>query len=243
MTIRVLIPVRMQSSRLPGKPLLMLGNKTMLQHVYERACEADVHSVLIATDSDEIMTHGQRIGAEMCLTANHHCSGTERIAEAVSLQDYDDEDIVVNVQGDEPMISPLLINQVAMYLQQHQQAVAATLCQPIAEQQMMLDPHCVKVVRDQHGYALYFSRAAIPWQQQSSLSEAYHHIGLYAYRVSFLKHYLSLAVSPLEQLESLEQLRILYHGDQIYVGLAQVAAGIGVDTPSDLERARKIMNK
>lgn len=242
MVLRAVIPVRMQSSRLHGKPLLMIGDQTMLQHVYQRACQADLASVLIATDSDEIIAHADEIGADVCLTAADHCSGTERIAEAVSLQRYDDDDIIVNVQGDEPMIAPQLIKQVSSNLDQHCQAVAATLCQPISDKQVMADANCVKVVRDHRGYALYFSRAMIPWQQSSLLSQAYHHIGLYAYRVSFLKKYLGLSASTLEQLESLEQLRILHHGYKIYVGQAQTAAAVGVDTVEDLEKVRKLMS-
>ncbi|MEM9243136.1 MAG: 3-deoxy-manno-octulosonate cytidylyltransferase [Pseudomonadota bacterium] len=245
MKIRVVIPVRLQSSRLPNKPLLEIAGKTMLQRVYERACQANADSILIATDSYDIMKHARSINAPVCLTSTQHQSGTERIAEVISLKNYDKDDIIVNVQGDEPLIPPKLIDQVADDLIRHPEAVTATLCEPVDSVTVLHDPNVVKVVVDHQGYALYFSRSPIPWlrdqrdgSQNEWLSCACRHIGLYAYRAGFLKIYAALPNIALGKITALEQLRILYYGHKIHVAQAKEAPGIGVDTAEDLRKVR-----
>ncbi len=250
MNLRVVIPARMASTRLPGKPLRDIGGKSMLHYLFDRLSQANVDSLLIATDSDEIVAAAQAFGADVCLTSTHHRSGSERIAEAVMQRGYDDNDIVVNVQCDEPLLPVALIGQVGMALQTRPEAAMATLSEPLQPGDILTDPHLVKVVSDAEGYALYFSRAPIPWYrdgfaqspQQMPADFVYHrHIGLYSYRVGFLKRYLDLAPSPLEQIEALEQLRVLYHGEKIHVVPALALPGPGVDTEEDLQRLRKLI--
>ena len=256
MSLRVVIPARMASSRLPGKPLRDVGGKSMLHYLVDRLAPAlasgAIDSLLIATDSDEIVTAAQVLGAEVCLTAASHRSGTERIAQAAALRGYHDDDIIVNVQCDEPLLPLTLIEQVGEALQNNPAAVMATLSEPLQYEEELMDPNIVKVVTDCDGYALYFSRAAIPWYrdgfnqtpQQMPAEFIYHrHIGLYSYRVSFLKQYLALPASPLEHIEALEQLRVLYHGEKIHVVTAQALPGPGVDTEEDLQRLRTLIAK
>jgi 3-deoxy-manno-octulosonate cytidylyltransferase (CMP-KDO synthetase) len=250
MNFRVVIPARYGSTRLPGKPLLDIGGKPMLQHVYECALESGAISVVIATDDERIRERMEKVGAPVCMTAAHHRSGSERLAEVIDTLGYDDGEIVVNLQGDEPMMPAVLLRQVARNLLLHATADMATLCTPIHEVTDLFDPSVVKVVTNREGLALYFSRAVIPWDRDtfSESTEAlpknvtyYRHLGLYAYRVGYLRRYVDLATCELERVESLEQLRVLWHGGAIHVDAAEMLPGPGIDTPDDLERVRALI--
>jgi 3-deoxy-manno-octulosonate cytidylyltransferase (CMP-KDO synthetase) len=249
-TFHVIIPARHASTRLPGKPLLDIGGKPMVQHVYERAQESAAASVVIATDSDLIRQAAVKFGARVQMTSPDHRSGTDRLAETVTRLGYADEEIVVNVQGDEPLMPPALMRQVADNLAANPGADMATLCTRIHAAHELFDPSVVKVVSDREGFALYFSRAVIPWDRDA-LAQApgslppgvahFRHLGIYAYRTGFLKRYVALEPCEMEQRESLEQLRVLWHGGRIHVAAAQALPGPGVDTPADLERVRAIL--
>jgi 3-deoxy-manno-octulosonate cytidylyltransferase (CMP-KDO synthetase) len=249
MTFKIVIPARYASTRLPGKPLLDIAGKPMIQHVYERAQESLATDIIIATDSEKIQAVALAFGADVCLTRSDHPSGTDRLAEVASLRQFNDDDIIVNVQGDEPCLPASLINQVAEDLQSYADADMATLYSQITQEKQVFDPNVVKVVMDARGYALYFSRAPIPWMrdhfdQQSTLPSElphYRHIGLYGYRANFLKHYTELSPCILEQEESLEQLRAIYHGKKIHLSAAQISVGHGVDTQEDLIAVRQIL--
>ncbi len=247
MEFKVVIPARYASSRLPGKPLLEIAGKPMIQHVFERACESSAGEVVIATDDRRIQDRSEAFGAKVCMTSADHRSGTERIAEVTEKLEWTEDTIVVNLQGDEPAMPASLVDQVAADMDEHPRAGVTTLYAPIRERQMLFDPHVVKVVMDAEGYALYFSRAPIPWHRDEFLQDDRplpsgvlfaRHIGLYAYRVGYLKHYLGWSSAPLEQAESLEQLRILWHGGAIHVSEAITPPGHGVDTSDDLRRLR-----
>ncbi len=250
MTFHVVIPARFSASRLPGKPLLDIAGKPMIQHVYERASEAGAASVIIATDDQRIADVVSGFGGECCMTSADHASGTDRLSEVIEKKALADDEIVVNVQGDEPLIPPALIRQVAQGLAERPQASVSTLCERITTAGELFDPHVVKVVRDINDYAIYFSRAVIPWDRDafSSTSEMlpersdhYRHIGLYGYRCGFLRRYVTWPLSGLEQMESLEQLRVLWNGERIYVEEASEQPGLGVDTPRDLAEVRSII--
>lgn len=250
MGFQVVIPARFLSSRLPGKPLRTLAGKPMIQHVYERALQSRAERVVVATDDDRIRDVAESFGATVCMTAMTHHSGTDRIAEVVSACGYRDDDIVVNVQGDEPLIPPSLIDQVAATLQAHPDADVATLCRRIEHAADLFDPHVVKVVMDRDGYALYFSRAAIPWDRDAfavtmealpKRSEHYRHIGLYAYHAGFLRNYTTLSQCGIEKMEALEQLRVLWNGGRIQVAIASEEPGRGVDTEEDLRRVEQLL--
>lgn len=242
---RVVIPARFGSARLPGKALLPIGGKPMIQWVHERARTSRAADVLIATDDVRIAEAARAFGAHVAMTAETHQSGTDRIAEVARTERWSDTDIVVNVQGDEPLMPPRLIDQVAGLLEAHLDAGMATLAAPLARLEDLLDPNVVKVVSDASGRALYFSRAPIPWNRdaataglasQSSFAGARRHIGIYAYRVSALLRLASLAPTPLEQLEKLEQLRALENGIGIRVADAAEPPGPDVNTAEDLDR-------
>ena len=247
--VRVVIPARMASARLPNKPLLTIAGKPMLQHVFERIQKANVTSVLIATDSEEVRKAAKAFGAEVCMTSAAHESGTARIAEAVEKQGYADTDIILNLQCDEPLLEVGLIDQLASTLQQSDRAMIATLGEPLDTIEAIFDPNIVKVVCDQSNYAMYFSRAPIPWVRDAfpdkaalpSAAPFLKHIGLYAYRVAGLRKYVNLTPSPLELLERLEQLRVLWHGEKVYVALAQQSVGPSVDTAEDLAKVQKLL--
>lgn len=251
MTFTVVIPSRYASSRLPGKPLLDIGGKPMLQHVYERAVASGAKRVLIATDDDRVRQAGQGFGAQVEMTDAAHRSGTERIAEVVERLGLDPDSIVVNVQGDEPLLPPTLVTQTAETLAGDGNAQMATLCELLDDSTALFDPGVVKVVMDDAGYALFFSRAPIPWHRDAFASAAnslptdgtlyYRHIGIYAYRVGYLKRYVSRVPGELEQAESLEQLRALAAGDRIRVAQAREKPGPGVDTPEDLAMVRALL--
>jgi len=243
---KVVIPARYASTRLPGKPLLKIAGRPMLQYVHERALQSGASEVIIATDDQRIMDAASGFGAAVRMTSTAHTSGTERLAEIAELMAWDEQAVVVNVQGDEPLIPSTLIRQVAEGLASHPTASVATLAYPAHSVDEITDPHVVKVVLDKDGYALYFSRAPIPCQRDESSSTdsvaALRHIGLYAYRAGFLRHYKDLEASPLEEIEKLEQLRVLWHGMRIHVELAGEIPGHGVDTASDLARVEKILS-
>ena len=241
---RVIIPARYASTRLPGKPLLPIAGRPMLQHVYERVLQCGAQDVVIATDDERIANTASGFGASVCMTSIDHASGTERLAEVVELYHWPADSIVVNVQGDEPLIEPALIRQVAGDLAAHPEAAVATLAYPLASSRMLNDPNVVKVVLDRGGYALYFSRAPIPFVRDSvdkAAAGGLRHIGLYAYRVGFLGSYRALEASPLEQLEKLEQLRVLWHGMKIHVSMAASMPGPGVDTHADLQQVEGML--
>ena len=243
---KVVIPARYASTRLPGKPLLEIAGRPMLQYVHERAQQSGASEVIIATDDQRIMDAATGFDATVRMTSSEHTSGTERLAEIAEMMAWDDQAVVVNVQGDEPLIPSALIRQVAEGLASHPTAVVATLAYPVQRIAEVTDPHVVKVVLDKEGYALYFSRAPIPCQRDDSSSPdpvaALRHIGLYAYRAGFLRHYKDLEPSPLEAIEKLEQLRVLWHGMRIHVEIASEMPGHGVDTKDDLERVGKILS-
>jgi 3-deoxy-manno-octulosonate cytidylyltransferase (CMP-KDO synthetase) len=242
-----MIPARFASSRLPGKALADIAGKPMIVHVAERARESGALRVCIATDDGRIREAVERHGFTAAMTRPDHPTGTDRIAEVVESQGFDPEDIVVNVQGDEPLIEPGLIRAVVGLLSDSPEAAIATACHPIHEAAEMFDPNVVKVVLDHEGYARYFSRAPIPWARDAFARSTsalpaglpcFRHIGVYAYRARFLSSFPRLAPSPLERFEALEQLRALWHGFAIAVAVRHDAPHPGVDTPEDLERAR-----
>lgn len=244
----VIIPARYASTRLPGKSLVDIAGKPMLQHVYERALQSGAEKVIIATDDERIMQSAKEFGAQVLMTSTQHQSGTERIAEAVQFLRFPEDSIVVNVQCDEPLIPPRVITQTAENLLLHPAAQMATLCCEIDEVKELLDANVVKVVMDKDGYALYFSRAPIAWDRNSPVTSSaefssyahfYRHIGLYAYRVSAIKRYVAMPSCYLEQMEALEQLRLLWNGERIHVAIAVEAVPPGVDSPADLEFIRK----
>jgi len=251
MSYTIVIPARYSSSRLPGKPLLDIAGLTMIQRVWEQANKSAASRVVIATDDDRIFNVAEAFGAEVCMTSSAHPSGTDRLQEVASELGLDDEHIVVNVQGDEPLIPPVVIDQVAENLAATSGAGIATLCEPIETVEELLNPNAVKVVADKAGLALYFSRAAVPWPRDLDLAEGgklpksqqwFRHIGIYAYRVKFLHQYVGWPPAPLEQLEQLEQLRALYNGVHIHVERARVTVPAGVDTQHDLDVVRGIFN-
>ncbi|MBA4501954.1 3-deoxy-manno-octulosonate cytidylyltransferase [Marinobacterium marinum] len=251
MSFSVVIPARYASSRFPGKPLADLAGKPMLQHVYERACESEAVRVVIATDDDRIAQTADGFGAEVCMTSSDHPSGTDRLQEVVQTLGFYADDIVVNVQGDEPLIPPRIINQVAHNLMAVPTAGIATLSEPIETIDALLNPNVVKVITDHQGMALYFSRAPVPWPRDDFMSGErdqmpagfpwQRHIGLYAYRVKMLNDFVNWPPAALEQTESLEQLRALWHGVGIHVAAADVAPPAGVDTPEDLARIAELL--
>ncbi|MBU1224514.1 MAG: 3-deoxy-manno-octulosonate cytidylyltransferase [Gammaproteobacteria bacterium] len=248
MHFRVVIPARYASSRLPGKPLADIGGRPMVLHVLERALQAGAESVVVATDDVRVQQAVEAAGHQALMTSPDHQSGTERLVEVAETLGWPDDALVVNVQGDEPLIDPMLIREAARQLVLHDDAVMATLAHPIHDHADFINPNVVKVVSDEAGYALYFSRAPIPWPRDAFAAQqamphelgALRHIGLYAYRAGFLRTYASLASSPLERYEMLEQLRVLWHGHRISLGITPLAPAPGVDTPEDLERVRAL---
>ena len=242
---RVVIPARYASARLPGKALLSIRGKPMLQWVYERVCASGAHEVLIATDDQLIVSAAHSFGAETVMTAPTHASGTDRIGEVARARRWGEADVVVNVQGDEPLIPPALIGQVAQLLAAHPRADLATLATAILSIEEFMDPNVVKVVADAQGRALYFSRAPIPWNRDAApgglasqrvFADARRHVGIYAYRVGALLRLAALAPTALERCERLEQLRALENGFEIRVADAVRQPGPDVNTAADLER-------
>ena len=243
MTFKVVIPARYASTRLQGKPLLDIAGKPMVVRVAEQAEKSGASEIIIATDFEKITQAASEHNIKAVMTRIDHQSGTDRIAEVAQKLGWSDDEIVVNVQGDEPLIDPTLIQEVAAYLAQSHDAVMATACHAIHDEASLLNPNIVKVVIDAHGNALYFSRATIPYPRDDIYKQniqAYRHIGIYAYRVGFLKQYAQLAVTELEKIESLEQLRVLHHGYKIGVTITKNAPASGVDTQEDLDYVRSV---
>lgn len=249
---KVVIPARYGSSRLPGKPLRMLAGAPMIEHVYRRACESGAEQVVIATDDARIETAACAFGATVVMTSAAHPSGTDRLAEVVDQLGWTDLSVIVNLQGDEPLMPPALVKQVADNLAAHPAAAIATLATPITAASELFDPNVVKVVCDVAGFALYFSRAPLPWardsfaldKQQLPSDVAFRrHLGLYAYRASFLRSYRELTPAPLESIEMLEQLRALWHGSKIHVADAIMQPGPGVDVEADAERVAVLLQQ
>ncbi|WP_028116635.1 3-deoxy-manno-octulosonate cytidylyltransferase [Ferrimonas senticii] len=245
MSFVVVIPARYASTRLPGKPLADIAGKPMVVHVAERALQSGADRVVVATDDQRVMDALDGL-CDVVMTSPDHQSGTERLAEVVQLLQLSDDTIVVNVQGDEPLIPAANIRQVADNLN-GSQARMSTLAVAIDDSEEMHNPNAVKVVCDGNGYALYFSRAAIPWDRDGFANDlgvsagALRHVGIYGYRAGFIRDYVSWPVSPLEQIEALEQLRVLYQGEKIHVAVANEAPPAGVDTPEDLARVRAVL--
>lgn len=247
---KVVIPARYGSIRLPGKPLLDIAGLPMIAHVCQRAIEAEAEEIVVATDDQRIFDRVVDLGLKVVMTDANHQSGTERINEVAETLGWNEKDIVVNLQGDEPLIPPAYIKDVALALGNQQQAGIATLAAEITENEEIFNPNSVKVVLNNAGYALYFSRAPIPWDRNSFTAtggEVSHampylrHIGMYAYTVKFLKNYCSWQPSVLETVESLEQLRILWYGQPVLVKTVTKTPQAGVDTQADLERVEKVL--
>lgn len=249
-SFHVAIPARHASTRLPGKVLAPILGKPMLQWVYERACASGARDVSIATDDAAIAAAASAFGAVARMTSADHASGTDRLAELATIERWPEADIVVNVQGDEPLIPPAIIRQVATLLDSDPQADIATLATPVESLEELLDPNAVKVVADPRGRALYFSRAPVPWSRdgapagltsQRVFAGARRHVGIYAYRVAALRRLASLAPTALEKAEKLEQLRALEHGMVIRVADAAERPGPDVNTAEDLERVARLI--
>ena len=248
MAFTVLIPARLASTRLPDKPLADIAGKPMVVRVAEQARRSQAQRVVVASDSDRIVQACRLHGIDAVLTRADHASGTDRLAEAASQLGLGDPAVVVNVQGDEPLIAPALIDDVAALLEARPDADMGTAAHPISDAAEFRNPNVVKVVTDASGLALYFSRAPIPWwrdgfaQGVDALPQPapLRHVGIYAYRCGFLRRFPQLPPAPLEQLESLEQLRALWHGHRIAVHVTAQAPGAGVDTPEDLARVRAL---
>jgi 3-deoxy-manno-octulosonate cytidylyltransferase (CMP-KDO synthetase) len=249
MGFSVLIPARMASTRLPGKPLADIGGLPMVVRVAQRAVLAGADRVVVAGDDERIVQACRVHGVQALLTRSDHASGSDRLAEACALLGLDGTQVVVNVQGDEPLIDPALVRQCAELLQQRTDCVMSTAAHPIDNLRDYLDPNIVKVVLDANGVALYFSRAPIPWRRdggqagQPALPQdppALRHVGLYAYRAAFLRSFPGLPPAAIERCEALEQLRVLWHGQRIVVHVSTQAPGTGVDTPEDLQRVRAL---
>jgi 3-deoxy-manno-octulosonate cytidylyltransferase (CMP-KDO synthetase) len=248
----VVIPARYASTRLPGKMLADIGGKPMVVRVAEKARASGATEVVIATDHRDIAQAAEKHGFTAAMTRADHASGTDRIAEVAAQRRYPGEQIVVNVQGDEPLLEPELIRSVAQQLAAHPDAAIATACCPLSDAAQLVNPNIVKVVLDKNGCALYFSRATIPYARDAFAHgitrippglPVYRHIGIYAYRTAFLAGYAQLAPAPLEVFEALEQLRALWHGHRISVAITAAAPHAGVDTAEDLERARALLGR
>ena len=248
MTFKIVIPARYQSSRLEGKPLLDIAGIPMVIHVVKQSLKSKANEVVVATDDQNIFDVVVKYGFKAMMTKTSHKSGTDRIAEVVNSMGWSDNEIVVNVQGDEPLIDPLLINQVAEYLDLKRDILVSTACYSISDYNDFINPNNVKVVLDKNSHALYFSRAPIPFPRDEFSQKIigkdgfYKHIGIYAYRAKFLKDYKNLRQAILEDIEKLEQLRILYAGYKIGVVTSKDAPMSGVDTPEDLAKLRKLLS-
>ncbi|XOV77584.1 MAG: 3-deoxy-manno-octulosonate cytidylyltransferase [Aestuariibacter sp.] len=251
MSFVVIIPARFQSSRFPGKPLADIAGKSMIQRVHEKSMAAGAANVVVATDDARIEQEVKGFGGQVVMTRPDHESGTERLAEVIETMALPSDTIVVNVQGDEPFIPSENITQVAQNLEENPDTPMATLSVRIKEAEELFNPNAVKVVSDKSGHALYFSRSTIPYDRERFLGKTeieefadiyQRHIGIYAYRAGFVQQYIKWQPSPLEQLESLEQLRVLWHGESIHIEEAKVAPPAGIDTPEDLKKALEHFN-
>lgn len=254
MSFTVLIPARLASTRLPNKPLADIAGLPMVVHVARRAARSQASQVVVATDSQAVLDACAQHGVRALLTRVDHPSGSDRLAEACDLLGVPDEATVVNVQGDEPLMDPALIDAVAAALAQRADCVMSTAAHALHSAADFANPNVVKVVLDRLGTALYFSRAPLPWWRDG-MANAWNdgvgtlpspaplrHVGIYGYRAGFLRQFPRLEPAPIEQLESLEQLRVLWHGQRIAVHVSDAAPGPGVDTPEDLERVRQLLS-
>lgn len=250
MPYSIVIPARFAATRLPGKPLREIAGKPLLQYVYECAQRTEARQIIIATDDERIRQAAAAFGADVCMTSDQHQSGTQRINEVIQQCEIAEDEIIVNLQGDEPLMPAVCITQVAELLADNPQAQMSTLATPVVHDDEVFDSNIVKVVLNKYGHALYFSRASIPWQRGSyekscvdhtELWSCLRHIGIYGYRAAYIKEYVSLPPSPLERLESLEQLRVLWHGGTIVVGQAVEIPGPGVDTEQDFAKASQLL--
>jgi len=248
MPFTAIIPARHASTRLPGKPLIDFGGRPMVVRVAEQAAKSGAQQVVVATDDERVRVACEAHGVAVVMTSPEHASGTDRLAEAAAALRLDEQAMVVNVQGDEPLIPPQLIADLAATLAAEPGTAMATVCHPIIALEEVANPNVVKVVLDASGHALYFSRATIPWARDAFAKgitaipaglPIYRHVGLYAYRAGFLQRFTCLAPAPIEQFESLEQLRVLWHGERIRVLVVAEAPPGGVDTPEDVERVRR----
>lgn len=250
MDFRVIIPVRLNSKRLPEKALSDINGKPMIWHVYNQAVKSGARSVVIATDDANVREIAEKFGATVCMTSSQHNSGTERLSEAVTALNYESHEVVVNLQGDEPLMPAEVIRQVAEDLIVHDNTKVATVCEKITDIADLFDPAVVKVVMNKRGFALYFSRSPIPWERENFQLEPqvmtgshYRHVGIYAYRVGFLSEYMAFNSCDIEQQELLEQLRVLWQGYRIHISVAAKNVPLGVDTPEDLARVQAIFSK
>jgi 3-deoxy-manno-octulosonate cytidylyltransferase (CMP-KDO synthetase) len=249
-TFTVLIPARLASTRLPRKPLADIAGLPMIVRVAQRAALSGAARVVVAADDDEIVAACRRHGVDAVLTRVDHASGSDRLAEACTVLGIDGGATVVNVQGDEPLIDPALVVRCARLLDEHPDCVMGTAAHAITEAADFVNPNVVKVVLDAAGRALYFTRASVPFWRDAPAAAALppepaplRHVGLYAYRASFLRAFPALPAAPIERTEALEQLRVLWHGQRIAVHVTKVAPGVGVDTPADLERVRRLFTQ
>ena len=255
MSFRIVIPARFASTRLPGKPLRNICGKPMIAHVIDRAKQSEAEEVIVATDSNEIADAISDLDVRVCMTHENHQSGTERLSEVIEQLGFDDDQILINLQGDEPMMPPVCLNQVGQALENDTHLKMATLCTPLTDINELFDPHAVKVVRDVNDFALYFTRAAVPWsrdcfneahvknRKMPQNQEYQRHIGLYGYRAGFVRQYLEWKSSDIEKTESLEQLRVLYYGERIKVITAAIPPGPGVDTHEDLNKVCELISQ
>ncbi len=248
MGYKLVIPARYGSSRLPGKPLLPIAGKPLVAHVIERARACQAEEIILATDDARIRAACEPLGVRVLMTSAGHATGTDRLAEVVRQMGWPEDTLVVNLQGDEPLIPADLLDRLADNLAAHPEAAIATLCTPIHSARDLFDPHVVKVVRDRRGFALYFSRAPIPWERDAfgmeedrRFEHAFRHLGLYAYRAGFLQSFALWPEAPIEGLERLEQLRALWQGARIHVDVVAEPPGHGVDTPEDLARIEAML--
>ncbi len=246
----VVIPARHASTRLPGKPLRLIAGRPMIEHVWRQATASAADEVVIATDDERIAAAAAAFGARVCLTDSAHPSGTDRVDEVARKLGLDDGRVLVNLQGDEPLMPPALIDQVAADLEAHPEAAISTLCEPVESAKALFDPNVVKVVIDEAGFALYFSRAPVPWSRRDFAGDRrplpaapvyFRHVGIYAYRAGYLRRFVAWGVCALEHIESLEQLRALWHGGRIHCARAVEKAGIGVDDEGDLAAVERIL--
>ncbi|MBV53857.1 MAG: 3-deoxy-manno-octulosonate cytidylyltransferase [Coxiellaceae bacterium] len=249
MSFHIIIPARLNSSRLPGKVLKDLAGKPMIQYVYENAMLCRAASVTIATDNDEIAEVADSFGASVCLTASTHQSGTERICEAVESLEFSSDDVIIGLQADEPLLSSSMVTLLADDLIEHEHIKVASLCSPIQSSEELFNPNVVKVVLNRRHYAIYFSRAPMPWHRDSITSpgemvvtqQHYRHVGMYGYRVSFLEDYAKWSDSPLESIEQLEQLRIIWNGGRIHMKVYDQNLPLGVDTEDDFKAVLELI--
>ncbi|MHB8253329.1 MAG: 3-deoxy-manno-octulosonate cytidylyltransferase [Acidiferrobacter sp.] len=242
--MHVIIPARYGATRLPGKPLRDVAGKPLIVRVYERALTSGAERVIVATDDPRIAEAIEKVGGDVVMTASTHASGTDRIAEAICTLGLKEDDIVVNLQGDEPLMPPELVAEVGHYLASHPDLAMATAAHPISDDREFQSPHVVKVVCDRQGRALYFSRAPIPWPRLVPIPGGpLRHVGLYAYRAAFVRTFSGWGPCPLEQCEGLEQLRALEHGAAIGVVVTDRTPGPGVDTEDDLKRVNALWTR